>query len=63
MRFVIGLMVSVIVLVGIAISAHTNKDEVGRLQELKNKKRSGDKRLSHEDAAELDRLLRKYWWH
>jgi hypothetical protein len=38
------------------------RNERTRLQELKNKRRWGGKKLSLEEQAEFERLTIKYWW-
>lgn len=58
----IGLIVGLVVLVLILIVSATDKEELSRLQQLKNKRRFSGRKLPVEEAEELDRLLRKYWW-
>ncbi len=59
----IGVIVGLVVLVLILIVSATDKEELSRLQQLKNKRRFGGRKLSTDDAGELDRLQRKYWWY
>lgn len=59
MELIIGLIFLVLIL----CTALWNKDDLKRLQQLKNKRRFGGKRLSPEDQAELDRLQMKYPWY
>lgn len=59
----IATIIGVATLVAIVLSFFWNKEDVKRLQELKNKRRFGGIRLSAGDQRELERLLRKYWWY
>lgn len=56
---IIGLVVFMLIL----IVSFTDKKELSRLQQLKNMRRFSGRKLSGEDARELDRLQRKYWWY
>lgn len=58
-EFIVGLAVVLFILV-ISLS---NKGDLKRFQELKNKRRFGGKRLPPDEQAELDRLSRKYPWY
>lgn len=55
--------ITIFIVLAIAWAFVGNKDELARHQALKNKKRSGGKRLPPEEQEELDRLSKKYWWH
>ena len=56
--FIVGLVVFVLIL----IVSVTNKPELKRYQELKNKRRFSGKRLPPNELAELEKLTRKYPW-
>lgn len=59
MAWIIGL----VFLVLIVLSALWNKEDLKRLQQLKNKRRFSGKRLSTDEQQELDRLQMKYPWY
>lgn len=59
----VGVIVGIVVIVLIALSSLWNKEDLNRLQQLKNKRRFSGRRLSADEANELDRLKRKYWWY
>lgn len=58
-EFIVGLVVVALVL----IVSLTNKGDLKRYQELKNKRRFSGKRLPSDELAELEKLARKYPWH
>lgn len=58
-EFIVGLVFVVLIL----IVSLTNKSDLKRYQELKNKRRFSGKRLPSEELAELDQLARKYPWY
>lgn len=47
----------------IVLSALWNRDDLKRLQHLKNKRRFSGKRLPADEQKELDRLQVKYPWY
>lgn len=59
----IGLLIGLVVLVCIVGSSMSNREDLQRLQQLKNKRRFSGKRLPPDELEELDRLARKYWWY
>lgn len=59
----IATIIGVATLAAIVLSFFWNKEDVKRLQELKNKRRFGGTRLSAGDQSELERLQRRYWWY
>lgn len=59
MAWIIGF----VFLVLIVLSALWNKEDLKRLQQLKNKRRFRGKRLSTDEQQELDRLQVKYPWY
>lgn len=63
MKVVVGLIIGVLVVAGILASSLQNKGDLKRLQELKNKRRFSGRRLSVEEAEELNRLQVRYWWY
>ena len=63
MKEIIGLVVGLIVVLVIVASSMSNKGDLKRLQELKNKRRFGGKRMPIEEQQELDALAKKYWWY
>lgn len=62
-KTVVGLLVALVVLVGIVGASMWDREDLQRLQQLKNKRRFGGKRLPPHELEELDRLARKYWWY
>lgn len=58
----VGFIIGAFVLVAIVASSLTNKDDLNRYQQLKNKRRFSGRRLSLDEQSEIDRLARKYWW-
>lgn len=59
----IGLVIGLLVLVGIVSVSMGNKEDLARLQQLKNKRRFSGKRLPPAEMQEFERLSRKYWWY
>ncbi|WP_404463066.1 hypothetical protein LG331_09820 [Vreelandella aquamarina] len=59
---VIGFVIGAIVLAGIIGASLSNKRNLDRYQQLKNKRRFSGKRLTPSEQEEIDRLARKYWW-
>jgi hypothetical protein len=59
----IGAVIAVIVLLLIVGASLYDKEELKRLQILKNRRRFGGKKLPPADLQELDKLQRKYWWY
>ena len=59
----VGIIISLIVLLLIAAASWYDKEDLQRLQALKNKRRFGGKRLPLDELQELDRLQKKYWWY
>lgn len=59
----IAIIIGMATLAVIALSSLWNKDDLKRLQELKNKRRFGGKRLSADEQAELEQLQKKCWWY
>ena len=59
----IGIVISLIVLLLIVGASLYDKEDLQRLQTLKNKRRFGGKRLPLHEMPELDKLQRKYWWY
>jgi len=57
------IVVGCVVLIAIVLSSMWNKDDLKRLQELKNKRRFSGKRLPPDELAELEQLSKKYWWY
>ncbi|MBO9872469.1 MULTISPECIES: hypothetical protein [Xanthomonas] len=58
----IGFIIGAIVLVGIIGASLSNKGDLNRYQQLKNKRRFSGKRLTPSEQEEIDHLARKYWW-
>lgn len=58
----IAIIVGAIVLIGIIAASLSNKGDLDRYQQLKNKRRFSGKRLAPQEKEEIDRLARKYWW-
>lgn len=58
----IGIIVGIIVLVAIVGASFSNKDDLDRYQQLKNKRRFSGKRLTQEEQEEMNRLAQRYWW-
>ncbi len=63
MKTTIGVFVALVIIAIVAISSLLNRDELKRLQELKNKRRFGGKALPQAEAEELNALQRKYPWY
>ena len=59
LAFIIGALV----LVAIILASISNKGDLERYQQLKNKRRFSGKRLAPSEQEEIDRLSRKYWWY
>lgn len=56
-------VIGVVSLALIVLTSLWNKEDLQRLQGLKNRRRFGGKRLSSEEQIELEKLQRKYWWY
>lgn len=59
----IAAIIGIVILAAIALSSLGNKEDLKRLQALKNKRRFSGKRLSGEEHTELENLQKKYWWY
>ena len=58
----IGLIIGAIFLIGIIGASFSNKGDLERYQQLKNKRRFSGKKLTLDEHAEMNRLAQKYWW-
>ena len=58
----IGFIIGAVVLLAIILASVSNRDDLARYQQLKNKRRFSGRRLSPQEQEEIDRLARKYWW-
>lgn len=56
-------VVGVVILAAIFLTSLWNKEDLQRLQALKNKRRFGGKQLQIEEQVELEKLQKKYWWY
>jgi hypothetical protein len=63
MKEFVAIVVGIVVVLVIVISSMSNKGDLKRLQDLKNKRRFGGKRLPIEEQQELDNLAKRYWWY
>lgn len=63
MKALVSIAVGLVVLLVVVVSVCLSQRDLTRLQELKNKRRFGGRRLLPVEAEELDRLLRKYPWY
>lgn len=59
----IAAIIGVVILAAIALTSLWNKEDLKRLQALKNKRRFSGKRLSRDEQTELEHLQKKYWWY
>lgn len=59
----IAAIIAIVILAAITLSSLGKKENLKRLQELKNKRRFSGKRLSGEEHTELENLQKKYWWY
>lgn len=59
----IELIVGFVVVAFVLIVSLTNKGDLRRYQELKNKRRFSGKRLPPEELAELEQLAKKFPWY
>ncbi|MFV0594837.1 hypothetical protein [Shewanella sp.] len=58
----IAFFIGAFVLVAIIGISFSNKGDLDRYQQLKNKRRFSGKRLTPSEQQEIDKLARKYWW-
>lgn len=56
-------IIGVVILAAVALTSLWNKEDLKRLQALKNKHRFSGKRLSRDEHTELENLQKKYWWY
>jgi prolyl-tRNA editing enzyme YbaK/EbsC (Cys-tRNA(Pro) deacylase) len=63
MKAALALVIGLLVLLFIVVASLTNKSDLKRLQELKNKRRFGGKRLALAEEQELNELMKRYWWY
>lgn len=61
--FTIVAVTSVAILAAIVLTSLWNKEDIQRLQGLKNKRRFRGARLSTDEQLELEKLQKKYWWY
>jgi hypothetical protein len=59
----VAAVVSLAIFAAIFLTSLWNKEDLNRLQKLKNKRRFGGKRLTTEEQGELEKLQSKYWWY
>lgn len=58
----ITFVIVLVVLIAMIVASMSNRDDLNRYQQLKNKRRFGGKPLSPSELEEIERLSRKYWW-
>lgn len=57
-----ALIVGAFFCIAIIFASLGSKDDLGRYQQLKNKRRFSGKKLTPDEKEEADRLAKKYWW-
>jgi FtsZ-interacting cell division protein ZipA len=58
----IGIIIGAIFLIALVTAGLSNRGDLDRYQQLKNKRRFSGKRLTPDEREEMARLARKYWW-